>query len=382
MAYLAAGWGWGVQAGDDEAVSAVRQPAGAGRTAAAASPAPDVTQGAKPHGTSRLYGFDWIRFTGKLDDQELVERWAANRFGAEFTDQHGFSFYERCRTYKGGAKVLTDHDSGNSVMVELSGDALELHTPEDRLQLVRELVGLGLKATRLDIAIDTTGKDVGLIEAVTAACQRGELCGARSWKPITEYNHRGEVDSFGVNLGRRGNDGSGRYVRIYDKGLETGESKQGRWVRWEAEFTGSVAAQVAAELHWTDRPLEVMTGHALGAVDFRGGEHHQSLSRRPRASWWTVFKGGREGLRFTKVRRLSNLRGRVTWLKESVGLALAGMAHATGQEVMDVCRELFRDLEFGADVLQRAAATVPAQQYAYHRQRPAAFKLRRSFRLS
>ena len=379
--FLAAGWGWGFTDQGEAAGPPERPPAGFGGPGT-----PVVTRGvkhgSKVSGNAALYGPDWIRFTGPASMEAVIMRWASVRFGEEHTDQGGFSFYQRRRTWAGGAKVCTEHNSGDSVMVELGGDTLQLVAVDDRIQIIRELVALGLKCTRLDIAADIRSRNVGLCQAVLDACIEGHLTGAKTWKPFIEYGARGQIEVFGVSIGKRGSDGSGRYVRFYDKGLETGEAPMGRWERFEAEFCDDVANQLARALAVSENWREAAVSMLLGSVDFRVGSHRRARAERPRAEWWAAFLRGVEGMRVNRARRLASLATRARWFRTQVLLPLKGMAVASGKTVEEVFEHLTHGARIAAEAVDRAALSVPAVQYAQLCAKPAAFRGRRSFRLT
>ena len=203
------------------------------------------------------------------------------------------------------------------------------------MAFLEALSALGVAhVTRFDVAVDFFGRDLGIVDSVVASCGRGELCGARLCDPRRPIRCNGDPVGNGVYLGKRGSDGSGRFIRVYDKGLESKTKPLGQWERWELECSGEVARSIAACMMYAWRmdgspdvkhaSLEFLTGWrrfgaevALNAVDFRESNGRSELDRRPRCSWWAIT---REGIGESKPVR-------DTERKKSESPALAKMAN-------------------------------------------------------
>lgn len=330
-----------------------------------------------------LHGLDHLRMTGPgLVLDELVA-WACRRWGAAFDDQKGFTFYTNAMTWPGGAKVLYGHKSGG-VMVQLDGAVLSSESPDERVVMLRELRALGLKATRVDAAIDRTGEGITLIEDAIEACKRGELCGARSFEPVHGYGTRG-LYNHGLKIGKRGSDGSGRYVRIYDKGLEQryqaeklGEEvtaddvrlryKAGQLVRFEVEFSDDCAEQFVEAVLVADGVRvtwqQQVQAMVLGAVDFREGQHNTTLARRSQASWWAAVVASVSTVCVRAFRRalpaLSSVR---RWIASQVAPTLHAFAAAAGREVSEVCDEFVANVRVSAEAVCSAMVRPATVEY-------------------
>lgn len=102
--------------------------------------------------------------------------------------------------------------------------------------LVRHLHGLGFHGTRLDFALDLYHVGIGVQDFVAAYLNGAIRVPTRSFAHIRSQNGiaAGETLYFGSRE-------SERYMRIYDKGLETGAEKAGEWLRVELELKGQRA---------------------------------------------------------------------------------------------------------------------------------------------
>jgi DNA relaxase NicK len=232
--------------------------------------------------------------------------------------------------YDPAGKLIKKH-----IVLELPGSFLAPVPGADRVELMRQLRLMGFKPTRLDLAIDWRGVGIQLIEAMRRACEAGELCGARRWKPHREFSGR-RVVGDGVSVGKRGGDGSGRYLRAYDKGLETGTVSEGGWVRVELELADDCAAQAADVLceagQWEAAAVELV----LGAVDFREVTGDKHLAKRPRAAWWAAVLDGVEGVRVVASRSAAKLQTYAAWLKRAVFRPLQSHADELGMSLREV----------------------------------------------
>ena len=97
------------------------------------------------------------------------------------------------------------------------------------MKLVSQLMAWGFSATRINLHVDCKyGRDRSFVDHIIDSCHKGELCRAKTRKPYPEYRGQTLV-GYGVDIGKRGDAGSGRYIRAYDKGLQTGEKNRGHW---------------------------------------------------------------------------------------------------------------------------------------------------------
>jgi DNA relaxase NicK len=283
-----------------------------------------------------------MRFSGPRARIEEATNLMAEYFG-QAEGSKGRFFLDSGRKW-GSAGLFFDasDDQAQHCVIEIPGASLQLLTPPDRQALCHSILSLGFKSTRFDVAVDCRGSGIGLVDDLIRSCKRGELCGARLWEPREKHGAPGLV-AFGVCIGQRGSDGSGRYVRAYDKGLETKSAPAGEWVRWEVEFSDQCANDVANA--YTIGPLAELPGdevaevaimrRALGAVEFREVTGARMLSRRPLVAWWSAFIAGVETLRVKAARFLASAAGWTGWTKKAVWPQLLAYSQKVGVDVRD-----------------------------------------------
>jgi DNA relaxase NicK len=278
-----------------------------------------------------------MRWSGPRERLDDVIEMMRERFGQEREGKAGF-FLAMSRRWAAGAGVYYD-PAGNlmrkHIVFELPGSFMAPVPGAERVELMRKLRAMGFKPTRLDLAIDWRGVGIQLIEGMRGACESGELCGARRWKPHREFSGR-RVVGDGLSIGVRGGDGSGRYVRAYDKGLETGTEREGGWVRLELELADDCACQAAEVVceagQWEAAAVELV----LGAVDFREVTGDKHLAKRPRAAWWAAVLDGVEGVRVVASRSASKLQTWAAWMKRAVARPLQTYADEFGMSLAEV----------------------------------------------
>lgn len=181
-----------------------------------------------------------------------------------------------------------------SILTEWSDDALryldfKLQTEDFSLiKLLRELLALGATVTRLDLSVDFAGT---VIEPVYDAMM------AKDYKPMRVHDYR---DSRGkpkggrtCYFGQRGADGSGVFVRFYEKGKE--QDLPIDLLRYEVELTGDKAQDAAKKLTANVQVWPMVAAGILATqIDFQDGygamrgTAHASRDCQ-RSAWWTLL---------------------------------------------------------------------------------------------
>lgn len=326
---------------------------------------PAVIRGTNPH-VEVVLGIDWLRLSGPGHTIEGVRDILRSFYQCEPESCKGLFLYTKGEAYWGGVVKLLWDDEGHDrhrgrFTVEIPGSGLHHLNADRRVELLGSFLRLGLRATRIDVAIDLVGDRAGsvfLVDEVLAACQRKELVGARlkSVRPIMGVDaSTGVMRPETVYLGKRGDEGSGRFVRCYDKGMEQGFGVPHWWHRWEVEFGQDAAEQVAVEIaegvisgevcDWTS----VAIARAMGAVDFKVVTGARDSYRRPRAAWWAavvelVDAARRMAPQRVKARRrFSSLRGYRFHIRRAVLPTVFEMARLADCSPVDIFEDLARD---------------------------------------
>lgn len=293
---------------------------------------------------------DWLSYTGPSSEVERVRDFLSEQCGLGDPDPDntkGGKFYSRGYHWGHIALLYKPEDRGmGHFLLQIPGSGCTAIRETRRLSdLCRYLHEHGCKPTRVDIAVDFYSRDGGgsvdLVQKVLAACHAGELVGTRTFTPGGGFKLKaGECIPEGrsVSLGRRGRLGSGRYVVVYEKGLESGTCGPGQWHRWEARFSQASAAMLVGALI-VDTGETHLRALALGAMDFldRPGARRRD---RQRASWWAAIIDGQE-VRTVRPRRVrSTLDGVRHWIDTGVAGTLKTYALASGKNLAELVAEL------------------------------------------
>jgi hypothetical protein len=269
---------------------------------------------------------------------EKLIRWLADRFGDKVETIEGRWFFSSAVAIGEGCSVHWGHDSG-SVAIEFTGSRLSTMTMPERVSLMRDLSEWGAVATRVDVCADFRLCSFRLFHRAMRSHRRGEVCRTRTVSPWVEYRG-GKYVGKTVYLGKRGKNGSGRYGRIYDKGLESKTAPEGQWERYEVEFTKATAAAVCAAIAYSDNAVETCRGYLFGAFDFRLDTGAPHLDDRPRCAWWQRVIDATQTTRFSEKRPAANVMRYARHFGRCYARTLRAMAAHTGMTVADVVEAL------------------------------------------
>ena len=234
-------------------------------------------------------------------------------------------------------------------LAELPGKLIgELEHAEVR-QIMHDLHVMGFKTTRVDIAVDFYNRP-HLIDIINASCEAGELCRSKTYQHIVQRSGVA-MTGHGINIGKRGKMGSGRYLRVYDKGLETKTLNPGNWIRWEVELSDACAQQFTTQYTTQDESVACCLSHALWVVEFREA-NGQRLSRRPLAKWYQEFTEEVRPERVRAIRAKSTIESYARWIRIAVVPKLETIAAATRNSVGGVIKHIAGEVHPRVEHLQ------------------------------
>lgn len=254
------------------------------------------------------HGVGWLRGTVPDERRGDVVSFLKVLWGDPEERQYGLWFYDRSLFWGNGASV-NYHSSSTRleitkgrVAVELPATALEDFDACFMRQFMRQLATYEWQATRIDLSYDDYERVIApatLFQTVyepslyDGSPIRVDFSGFLRIQHKVEHHRIKGMMHDEVDFGRRGSTGAGKYLRIYDKKLES----KGRLdcVRWELELCDDRARQAFAAicrvqgetLEAIARGVASVISSAIGAcIDFKKRTGDKNLSRLERYDWW------------------------------------------------------------------------------------------------
>ena len=180
----------------------------------------------KTHPTQRLstISLDWIHISlpeasmpqaCHLVSTSTGEHWKPAKLPKDFRSAY------RCGMRCGGVRLyFRNRYQHPTCCLVLPASA----NPTGHLGLIAQLIQLGGRARRVDIAFDDRRGALSIDTIKQAWIQGKAVTHFQQMRPIATYGRNGRLTAYGVNFGSRRSDS---YVRIYDKGLERSDDAHG-----------------------------------------------------------------------------------------------------------------------------------------------------------
>ena len=225
---------------------------------------------------SNEVGVHWARISfDRRYLRELVQ-WSTHFFGKSQQDGLGLWSYDSREYWPSGVQLNFDNmpersrDVHNGRMtLECPGKALDELTQADLTLFLegcrRAFCGV---CKRIDVFLDDYNKAISP-SGLHSLIKRRDYSGLRKWH-IAQTGDPGRLTHDEVSFGRRGEKGSGKYIRVYDKALESNGERD--CIRWEVEFTQEKAQQVFVKIAETGGDIEAFAtlcgSLVAGAINF------------------------------------------------------------------------------------------------------------------
>lgn len=228
---------------------------------------------------------DWIAGTVPATYLDRLRSFVSDLLGPAEDMDHGQHTYQSGCVWATGAKLFWT-DGRAECCLSLNGRSVD-QIPLGQLrgvccQLVESFT---FKASRVDLAFDDYARRVS-VQQVRQAAEAHDFTGFQVWQSHQAHRARDLVGDS-VRFGRRGKDGSGKSLIVYDKGLESAGEIDA--VRWEVTLSKETAAlwfQCLADSSSDEFFTKKITSIIGGCIDFVSRGNHQHRDRMPRLSWW------------------------------------------------------------------------------------------------
>jgi hypothetical protein len=298
-------------------------------------------------------GIHWLRISFSKQHLANLTNWLSKLWGDFQADGFGLWSYDSRLSWSNGCSLNYDEDDERSNRVHLGmmtldcpGSALdELSIPD--LQLLCEFAhAFNGKCSRIDCFYDDYARRVYPSD-LDEVIKRNDFSGLRHAGLHHKWDN-GHLIREEVSFGERGSRGNGKYLRFYNKELESdGEQKCNRW---EVEFTRDKAQQVFLRLAKTAGNLEafasITAALVAGSITFVHRTGEKNISRLELYDWWKDIRdvlGGCVTIRTS--RKKDSLTGKMNWVTRNVSPSLACLKKVFVSDrvflrwLFDVCRD-------------------------------------------
>lgn len=238
-------------------------------------------------------GIDWLRISIHRQYLKRFRSFLDFYFGKSARDDRGLWSYDSRYHWPNKASLHFDSDIDRcerlhrgKFSVEIPGRALRGISQVDLHLFLLSLGQFSPTCTRIDVFFDDYNRTVvpsDLIDII----KKNDYSGFRKARPNQIYD-RGHLCRDEVTFGVRGGNGSGKYLRIYDKNLESKGKKN--CIRYEVEFCKKRAHKVFDRLSQTTSidAFATLCGSLVGgSVKFiHRSNHDKHLCRLAPYDFW------------------------------------------------------------------------------------------------
>ena len=224
-----------------------------------------------------------------------------------------------------------------------ASEPLKTFSPTQLFEFMKTLHAVfEFSATRMDLCFDDF-KKIMFPHQVVQEAEKGNFTGFKRWEPKQARRVSGEYLSDGIGFGLRGKNGSGRYLRCYDKTLESqGEIDA---IRWEVELTKETAKTaflalvIAEELALFTASIAALIGGSINFID-RKGTH---LDRMSRLDWWQDIVNLLGCVKLRNETAVQTIESSIQWVAKSVASTLLKVEKALGKRPFDRWMDRLRE---------------------------------------
>jgi hypothetical protein len=308
-------------------------------------------------------GVDWLTVTGPEEcASDVVEALAALSDRSLWVDLgQGGGYSHRAKLPTGVRLSLGRTDGSGRFMLDVNGAACATLGAVAVHDLAR-VAGMGGTFTRLDLRCDFRGDSVSLLDDVVRSCDADHFRSVKQWQRFPIKGEGGIVVGDGVILGSYG---STRFVRVYDKGLQTETDVAGRWIRWEAQLRSIFAHQAALDVFCADLDDLPTTAapHMYHVVDFRIGDRGRNQNRLDRPAWWLSLLDGVSDACVSREPRLVEFERWAEALRDQFGRAMVAASRRSGISVGQLSEWLLDGLEPTAGTLKNPVVSLASAAF-------------------
>jgi len=294
--------------------------------------------------TSNPTGAHWLRNSFNYKSLEQVKTYISYFWGEPELCYRGILSYSTRWLWQSGVSLCFDSDPElrekahrGRITVDVPGKACEELTATDLLLYIQGCQNYGGRCTRIDVFFDDYNRTI-CPKDLQAVVDKGDFSLFRIASKNQTLNRtikkNNGVTYDAVTFGRRGSAGSGKYLRVYDKNLESNGKEN--CVRWEVEFSQKYAEKAFNLIARGDGNLEVFAatcgGLVGGCISFvkRTGTKH--IDRLDVYKWWMDITDFLGVLVVRVSKKKNTLTGMMEWTERQISPTLYVIAKAFRSE--------------------------------------------------
>ncbi|QQE12316.1 replication initiation factor domain-containing protein [Planctomycetota bacterium] len=293
-------------------------------------------------------GIHWVQGTIPHDREKEVLEYLSMLFERKpIKHDYGRFRYNMCYEFEPFGVFLYCDDTkernkqihNGRITLVLPGSCLDQFTADGLHKLCKDLIlKFWFLATRIDVFWDDYRRIIEPNQVIDDA-DKGNISGFRKWQGYGERSFRdGELVRHGDTacFGRRGSDGSGKYLRVYDKYLESDGEMD--CVHWEVEFSQERGKKVMLNLAMAEdvERMSGMIGAVIGGVvdfvDREAKRREKNIPRLNQLEWWARII---DILGVCKLRNPTpekSVEKSAIWVERSVSVTLGMLRLAAGEQ--------------------------------------------------
>lgn len=245
---------------------------------------------------SQEVGPHWLRISSPRQYLKRIRRYCNIYFGGSSENDRGYNSYDLRFYWPNGVSLSYDSSNeksdsihGGVVSMDIPGMALDSMESESLRQFFFGLRKYNAAASRFDVYYDDSKRLVtpSLLHKIV---KKNDFSGFRKGGNTQVYKS-GRLVHDEADFGTRGKNGSGKYMRIYDKALESDGSKD--VIRYEVEFTKEHAAEAFDLLSQmgSDESFTQLLGELVaGAITFVKRTGEKNIGRLKEYGFWKRIK--------------------------------------------------------------------------------------------
>lgn len=295
-------------------------------------------------------GIHWLRNQLPRQYIKRVRAYCDHYFGESSKDGYGLWSYDTRYVWRNGATLSFDADPERSLAVhngkctlEVPGKPIDTMNRDNLRLFLCGLRDFSPVCTRIDIFFDDFNRSMTPTR-LGKIVKKGHYSRFRQvhFRQTGEYKNGDFVlDHDEIDFGRRGQNGSGKYLRVYDKNLESKGEKD--CIRWEVEFSKERAIKAFDELSQaadTDCLAALCGSYIGGSITFVHRNGDKNIARLVVYKFWSEIQKTLGDLMIRVEKKFSDIAGMYQWLRSQVSATLATL-RATFMNEVDYANFLF-----------------------------------------